>query len=502
MAGLQRRLSLAVPPTQRPAVQPRFHTQSQDVLANMQQYATNAAGYDRPGIFTGDLRSMAGVFGSGLAAGSHPDEYLTEDKYRAYQMRAALVPETAQLIPSYYGRLPLPLVPVRLTASGTVTIPASQQATLLFLKNAFFPPATAPHNFTKTTYPIMAAYIVDAVGTNNGSEGGGATWSGKIKSICSTTAIEDVVPMSPYLTTGGYSYYRSHHSGGLVKMEVVKASALDEDPIMSYTGACNMSSEFQQNSDTSGDAELGVAKHSHPRLQSVLGMGSTQSHGNEFTNIPKEKSSHFVAVLPPVIDWQGRMMPVGPQTPTGDSWAGLMADGKSYDATGVGGVTAYVDATIRLLTVKNSSATNAITLNFNISHNYFVLPSEQYAASNPNACVREVRYRLPAELLTVTSSGAIGDTTRLAHIAAVHKTSGHRHAQQKTHQASIASALSSVNTTHSAAPPAAPNPDADHVGRAVGHIAKAGKSLAKSGLESLATMAIEAIPGLLATLFA
>ncbi len=316
-------------------------------------------------------------------------------KVDAYNTMAALNPDATHMIPSCYGRAKLPLVPVRLTSQTTITVAASQNCAIAF------PPCfvSGGSNFT----PTAAGYVNGAIGSDQSAAA--------VTQIDFPVALSSVVPTA-FADSATYPAYMV--GTGSVHVETIKGSMLDEDPSFLWTGAAS-SKGYQQISLTGAiDPTTANADQNMPAIQSVLGSYTLNSLGNELPKA-RERGRCFYGSLPPLLNRKGIFTPLWFR-----SAASIGADGTKW---GTGSCFTQPTSTpgleVPILSITNSSSTNALKVVLTISRNFFVVPSEQFLASSTAILQPESESRIQNELLVIGSIGAAGPTIDEAHSKAL-----------------------------------------------------------------------------------
>lgn len=324
--------------------------------------------------------------------------YEDEAVWRAYAIHACLNPDTHLCPSSYFARSPFPAAPVRLTLRTTIQVLTGQSICFSFV----------PYWCNGGDYQtlIAAAYVVDTTGTD--------------KSAAAANLIPYTQKLSacvPNLQADGSAAPAVCIMGGSVKINIIKGSRLDGDPVIQWTGSGNTKAVQQWNT-----GYLSPANDWHNldvmRLQSGLGAVALNSVGNEMTNGPRDNACSFYGLLPPVADEMGRTPFKNCDNFTGTSWSAFNTVNGGHP----------IDCTQPLCSIKNISS-NTINVELEICRNVFVVPTEQALVMNPSLSYREVRFRLPIECSTLTAAGAAHLNHVLAHRMAISRAFAHPHAK-------------------------------------------------------------------------
>jgi hypothetical protein len=317
---------------------------------------------------------------------THYDLITNRGLYDEYQKYAAANPGKAMLMPTYFGRLPLRLLPVKLYTQATISVPAGQ--TLSVVANPWY-------STNSTNLPIAAGYVVGTTGSNQGST--------VASLIAYPTQPAQVVPSD----TTSYMI-----GAGEIQTETYRSSTLDEWPLISSTAASNVHGYLQYHIDqTTPGANEYVFTGNFAHIQSVLGAIDATSLGNELPAAPKENAKHAVLICPPTVSGTGCWQ-MGSTTGVGSStWATLV----NYELTNP------------TMTITNVAA-NAITVVVRCTRWFYVAPSEAFLANTNIPTLPESPFQLPRAVLTYGSTFGSANSMDLASIKAVNATLNHRDA--------------------------------------------------------------------------
>lgn len=306
------------------------------------------------------------------------------DVVEHYQMWAAAHPDKAPLIPSYFGRAPYNLIPVRLTAQATITVPTGQALTVL--TSPFFKDAG-------TNRPIIAGYVLGAVASNQST-------------TVPTTILPPARPGEIVPTDGSDA---NMIGSGAYQVEVIRSSALDEWPTITSDAFANCGSSIQPTSAM----DFGIDEHqfinNFTNIDSALGTAVNSSLGNEMPQAPRSTGRFAMCTAPPALRGDG-------------SWAiQHVVDAAGYNYAqwlAYRGGHPYISVT--------NNAANSIKVVVRCLRWYYVVPEEKFLAFTTAETMRETPHQLPAKILAAGSACGFGNSLPEAHLSATSFALNHR----------------------------------------------------------------------------
>lgn len=408
------------------------------------------------------------ALGFGKYAGPHR-VYTDRRAYHDYTMHAIMNPDKLFPIPSYYGRLPFPLVPLRFKTLERISIPAGNTLAMDF-----------PHELAEPgvlDHLVAFDYVLGATGSNQSATPITPKYYPLKISDCMPTGGQAGQTARPYLSTSGS-----------VCITVVRSSTLDEWPQFVYTGASNTQAipqwtDSAYNTDTNpmhGQDTAVIASAQGNCISTVL--------GSELATAPREPGSHFYAVLPCSLSDTGVCSLAYSRSCAGYNWATMF---DTYNGSGVA-----AECSRPKLAIVNSSSANAITVTIEVCRNVFVAPTEQFVTIKPDDCIRECEFRFPVEALLLGSCGAASESHHQAHAGALLRAGAHPLIKPE-HKPIVAHSIRETRTITKGVGALPEEPRADIIDHVLGGIKTTAKALATHGVTWLAEQAAPALLELL-----
>lgn len=319
--------------------------------------------------------------------------------YHAHASAAALHPRVVGFIPSHYGNLRQPLVPVTLTSSFRIQIPTGQSGQFIF------PFANADSSVGSDK---MVAFYGLIAATNSNASATAMTY------YTYAQRLSDVYPFAAYVGSDTICV-----SGpGNVQCTVVRGSYLDEYPIFTWISP-NSTFAFPQ--PAGGMLANASAQYKHnevcTRFQSMYGTPVSTVHGNPLAGMPRAKGEFFDANLPPQVGWRGDTPLAATNSNNGLSLDQLMASPAYLGAAH--------DVTAPICCVENVSA-NTITLLVDCQRTYYLTPTEQALANvSYSTLLESTGLRVDSRIMLLASGGAVGSTAAEAAVKKIDATLAH-----------------------------------------------------------------------------
>lgn len=378
-------------------------------------------------------------------------------------------PDKCFPIPSYYGRLPFPLVPLRFKTLERISIPAGNTLAMDF-----------PHELAESgalDHLVAFDYVLGATGSNQSATAVTPKYYPLKISDCMPTGGQTGQTARPYLSTSGS-----------VTVTVVRSSTLDEWPQFIYTGASNTQA-IPQWIDASYTTDTNPL-HSQDITVLASAMGAMVNNvlGSEMAAAPREPGSHFYAVLPCALSDAGACTLGYSRSVAGYTWS------QAFETNIGSGVAA--ECARPKLAITNSSSTNAVTVTIEVCRNIFVAPTEQFVTIKPDDCIRECEFRFPVEALLLGSCGAVSDSHHRAHAGALLRAGAHPLVQPE-HKPIIAHSIKNTNTFTKGVGALPEEPEPDFIDSVLSGLKSSAKTLAVQGAGWLAEQAAPALLELL-----
>jgi hypothetical protein len=331
-------------------------------------------------------------FGAGRIPDAPADVYTNATHFARYNIWAAQNPDKAFQIPSYFGRLPRPVMPIRLCARLTDVVTTG--------KTMIIVPTTCLYDNTTTKLHAFA-WRTDTTATDQSAAAPNY--------VPYNYSIEDVAPV--------YNPLTYICSTGKIAVNVTRGSAMDEPPTIRVVSAATAAGSYQDHPSISDDADTYYTEQ--PIMDYALSDSHdmvNNSHGHEMDNLQPTTGLHAVMYLPGVINGRGTMKFLTPQNAGASTWAQIL---NQYEGKRNG-----------LIIITNTSP-NSITVNVTMIRNIFACPTEQAIQSGTVVPVREAPFQMPLACVTAVHSGGAGLAVSDAHISALDKMASHVHADDQ-----------------------------------------------------------------------